>query len=307
MSYKTKILIIFLLELTRSIKGFPDYVALITVGLTFTLISKKNIFYAFYFCLFFLLRFSFDFELNNFNYLLSSLILLIPNEKQCNIQYVNYSIILYILIPIIFGIGIKVRQTGFSISTIMESTNSFLLFNFLAFFIFYKNNKNTRFLNLIILIVNQSKLAFSVILMFLKSWKSILLLSIIFIFIFFNYFSFLFPRFTFFFEQRGLVYTLFSGRFERLIEDFNGNKISLFGVSENIQNFEIEPINILFQLGIFNLIVIYIIFYNKLKYSTLSFKNKFLILTPMILAGHIMENPLIVLLFHFITEKDETK
>ena len=96
--------------------------------------------------MFFLLRFILNYELNNFNFLLSCLILLIPNNKGPNFKYVNYSIISYIIIPIIFKFGVKIRQTGFEIYTFMESTNSFLLFNYLAFLFTHRKKTLKNFL-----------------------------------------------------------------------------------------------------------------------------------------------------------------
>lgn len=300
-----KITIIFLIELIRSISGFPDYIALLSLYIIFTLIENKNFLYFYFFTVFFLLRFILNYELNNFNFLLSCLILLIPNNKGPNFKYVNYSIISYIIIPIIFKFGVKIRQTGFEIYTFMESTNSFLLFNYLAFFIYSQKKNIKKFFNFLIIILNQSKLSISLVLTFFKSWKSIILVSGTVFLTFFYFFSYLFPRLDFFVKNRGIVYTLFSGRFERLVEAFDFNKISILGSLGGIENFEIEPINILFHLGLLNFILISRLFYIKLKNSRLSFKSKFLLIIPLILTGHIMENPLIVLLFHFVTENNE--
>ena len=52
MSYKNKIIILFLLELIRSIIGFPDFIAFISLCFALTLIENKNILYAYYFSLF---------------------------------------------------------------------------------------------------------------------------------------------------------------------------------------------------------------------------------------------------------------
>ena len=232
---------------------------------------------------------------------------MVPNNKAHNFKFFHYSLILYILFPIIFGFGTKIRQSGFGINTFMESANSFLLLNFFAFFIFFQKNKKTKYLNFFIIIGNQSKLAVSLILMFFKSWRSIILVSVTCFGVLFIFFSSLFPRFDFFIQNRGIVFTIFSGRFERLIEEFDFNKISIFGSLGDIVNFEIEPINILFHLGLLNLIIMSKLIYNKLKNSRLSFKSKFLLMLPLILTGHFMENPLLVLLFHFITENNEKR
>lgn len=298
---KSKILLtfIFFVELIRSISVVPDFIVIFSFLSIFLLVDKNKWIYALYFVLYFVIRFILDSELSNFNFILSIFILLSPITILPNIRVVNILFVLFLILPIVLGFGLKVRESGFSTVTIMESNNAFLLVTFLIFFL-NRDNSILKLSSFVILTLNQSKLALAATISLFKYWKLFFLTAIPIVAFVFSKFSDLFPLFVFQIEKKGLLFFMFSGRIERLQENFGLDDIKLLGTINPSENFELEPVNILYQFGLVNFILIFFLLFKKISLSKLAGGSKLLILLPIIFTGHLFENPLVVLLLNFV-------